>query len=349
MKNLSKRFREIDSSGMYDRVVAFPDQVEEAVSLARGCRFPVAGDIQNVIICGMGGSAIGGDLAKDYLIDNLEIPVEVSREYRLPAYAGEKSLVLISSYSGNTEETISSMRDAIRKGAALFFISTGGEVKKLADSRQIPGLTVPRGYQPREALAFSFLPILHFLGYFCTGLDLAAAASEAVDVLRGLSAGLRVPDEGNEVFTLARRLKDHFPVIYSQSRFFSSVVTRWRSQLSENSEILSSTNCLPELDHNEIMGWGENEDLLNRCHVVFLKDPGFHERVLLRWQLTREIIDTKAEGVTEVESEGDGLLARMLSLIYKGDFVSLYLSYLYGVDPTPVVRIEFLKDRLSGN
>jgi glucose/mannose-6-phosphate isomerase len=138
-------------------------------------------------------------------------------------------------------------------------------------------------------------------------------------------------------------------VLYTFSRHFSSVVTRWRSQLAENSEVLSSSHQLPELNHNEIMGWEQNMELLARIHVIFLKDGGFPGRVSLRWKLTREIIEEKAGMVTEIESEGESLLARMLSLIYKGDFVSLYLSYLYGVDPTPVEKIRWLKERLSGD
>jgi len=347
VKDILKNVKTVDSSGMYDRMCNFPGQVEDAAKLASRFRPDTGSQIENIIICGMGGSAIGGDLAKDFLVDRLPIPVEVNRDYELPDYAGKKSLVIISSYSGNTEETLAAMNGAIARKSILVAYTTGGEVGRLADTAGIPALIVPDGFQPREAVAYSFIPILFLLGSYCEDLNLEGEVNEAVSMLRELSGILGRPASGNEAYDVALCLHNRFPVIYSQSRYFRSVVCRWRSQLAENSKILSSSHLLPELNHNEIVGWGQNADKLAESHVLFLRDKGFHERVSLRWALTREIIDDLACGTTEVESEGKGLLARMLSLIYKGDFVSLYLSCLYGVDPTPVENIRFLKERLS--
>jgi glucose/mannose-6-phosphate isomerase len=295
----------------------------------------------------MGGSAIGGDLAKDYLVDNLTVPVEVVREYDLPGYVGKRSCVVISSYSGNTEETVSAMKESLARGATLVALTTGGEVEKLAEANGIPLLRIPAGFQPREALAFSFIPILSILGSRCRDLDFEGEIGQAVEVLRSLSKRLAGPDEENEAYRLARALRDRFPVIYSRSKYFRSVVNRWRSQLAENSEVLATTHLLPELNHNEIVGWGQNREFLSRTHVIFLTDAGFDTKIRLRLDLTREILEPLAGGSSEIRSEGEGLLSRMLTLIYKGDFVSLYHSCLYGVDPTPVDKIVLLKERLS--
>jgi len=339
--------RKVDTRGMYDKICAFPDQVEDAARLARSFKPDLGEKIENIIICGMGGSAIGGDLAKDFLTDRLPIPLEVNRDYGLPAYAGRKSLVIISSYSGNTEETLSAMDEAEKRKTVLAAFTTGGEVGRLAGASGIPVLRIPEGFQPREAVAYSFIPILYLLGSFCGNLDLESETHGAVSVLRRLSGTLGNPDRDSEAYGIASALYDRFPVIYSQSQYFRSVVTRWRSQLAENSKILSSSHLLPELCHNEIVGWRKNIEIPPGAQAVFLQDRAFHDRISLRWELTRQIIMNSAGRVIEVESEGEGLLARMLSLIYKGDFVSLYLSCLYGVDPTPVENIDFLKKRLS--
>ncbi|MFQ6103143.1 MAG: bifunctional phosphoglucose/phosphomannose isomerase [Candidatus Glassbacteria bacterium] len=349
MKDLLGKLQKVDSEGMHAKMSAFPAQVEEASQLGRAFRYGAFEQIDNVVVCGMGGSAIGGDLAKDYLIDSIRVPIEVNRDYHLPAYAGKRSLVLVSSYSGNTEETISSLRDALRRGSVIRGLTTGGEIERICVSKGIPLLKIPLGFAPREALAFSFIPILFLLRPFCEGEDLEGEVAEAIITLNELSSKLSNPGQENEAYLLARDLYGYFPVIYSQSRHFSSVVRRWRSQLAENSEVLASSHQLPELSHNEIMGWEHDGDLLSRFHVVLLKDQGFNKRVLMSWKYILEIIKDKAGKVSEIGSEGKGLLARMLSLIYKGDFVTLYLSYLRGVNPTPVDKIELLKRRLAGS
>jgi glucose/mannose-6-phosphate isomerase len=332
---------------MYGKLLAFPEQVEDAAERAGAFPFTPPSGIECAIVCGMGGSAIGGDLARDYLRDFLRIPLEVIRDYRLPAYIGKKSLVIVSSYSGNTEETVSSMREALRVGAVVVALSTGGEVMRLAREHGVPHFELPSGFAPREALAYSIVPLLFLLRPLSGSVPLGEELAEARSLLRDLSPRLGTPDEVNEAYSLARELQGRFPVIYSAARHFGSVVTRWRSQLAENSEVLSSSHHLPEMHHNEIMGWRPGEDFLGRCHVIYLSDRGFHERVRRGWAHSSELIRKCAGGVTEVQSQGKGLLARVFSLIYKGDFVSLYHSFLRGIDPTPVARIEFIKDRLS--
>lgn len=345
---LLARLRSESTGEVYDRMLSIPAQAEDAFVRAGGWEFSPPRTVGNVVICGMGGSAIGGEIARDCLLENLSVPVAVNREYRLPGYAGHESLVVVSSYSGDTEETVSSFEDALRRSASIVALSTGGEVARLAGEHGVPLFRLPGGYQPREALPSMLFFFLHLLSAWCRDLDLESEVSEALEVAGTLCPVLADPATENEALDAARAIVGSMPVVYSSSRHLAGVTARWRSQLAENSEMLSITNLLPEMNHNEVMGWSRKSPPFP-LSVLFLDDPGEHPRIKLRWRYTRELIEPLASGVTEIRAEGKGLLARMLSLICKGDFVSLYHSCLRGVDPTTIANIRFLKDRLSGD
>jgi glucose/mannose-6-phosphate isomerase len=345
--DLLARLRSGPAGLMYDRMRAFPSEVEESFARARAWDTPVPRGVENVVLCGMGGSSIGGRIARDFLTDHLTIPASVSRGYLLPGYTGEKSLVVVSSYSGDTEETVSSFEDALRRGARIVALSTGGEVARIAGRHGVPLFPLPAGYQPREALAPMLLFVVRLLSAWCRDLDLESEVAGAVEVLGRLCPELADPDGGSEALAVARSLAGTLPVIYASSPHLGGVADRWRSQLAENSEVLSIVNLLPEMNHNEIMGWG-GESPRVPLSVLFLDDPRAHPRIRLRWKCTRELIEPRAASVTEIAAFGTGLFARMLSLICKGDFVSLYHSCLRGIDPAAIANIRLLKDRLSG-
>jgi len=341
-----------DRSGMLETIESFPAQCRDAKSIGYGFDLPASFKIQykNVVSTGLGGSAIGSDLARSYIADDSETPLFVNRNYRLPGFVGEGTLVIASSYSGNTEETISAYKDAKVKKAKIIAVTSGGELRKLATDDGFPVLTIPGGLQPRCALGYSFFPLLIVLVKIGVVKDRAEDIDEAIEVLTSLkvkSLGYAVPEKKNIAKTIARSLYNKFPVIYAGGDHTDSVVTRWRGSLSENAKVLSSGHVIPEMNHNEIVGWENPAKLLKDFVAVILRDSGDNPRVAKRMDITKKILAKAGVKVIEVNSRGSSLLARIFSLIYIGDFVSFYLAILNKLDPTPVERIAYLKKELA--
>jgi glucose/mannose-6-phosphate isomerase len=341
--------RRIDPTAMYSWLSDFPRQVEEAVRI--GTQSPLALNtkgVKTIVVTGMGGSAIGGDLIRSYLSNELEVPFLVSRSYALPAYVNRRTLVIVSSYSGNTEETLSSYRDAVRRGAKVLCITTGGEVERLAGQHGHSCIKVPAGLQPRAALGYSFFPLLIALSRLGFIKPQQRGIKETVGALKSRSLVYRNPrDPGNLPLKIADHLHGRLPILYSASDHFDAVNVRWRGQISENAKQLAFGHVLPEMNHNEIVGWNMDRSLMKRMTVVFLRDRGTHPRVQLREEITKKIVKSYASDVLEVRSEGRSLLARIMSLVYLGDWVSYYLAILNQQNPTPVKAIEYLKGELA--
>jgi glucose/mannose-6-phosphate isomerase len=338
-----------DRSGMRSLIYDFPRQVEKAVEIAEASKieFPIS-KIQNIVVCGLGGSAIGGDLLRSCLADEIHVPVAVSRHYFLPEYVNEKSLVIVSSYSGNTEETISSHKDAVKRRAKIFCITSGGAVKRLALQRKESIIEIPGGLPPRAALGFSFFPMLITLSKLGFFKSKKREIFETISLLKekALMYG-KAASQDNRALRIAETLQGKLPVIYSSADRFDAVNVRWRGQISENAKTLAYGHVFPELNHNEIVGWEVLEEVMKKIHIVILRDKEDNERVQHRMDITKEIVRSFADGITEVHSEGKSLLARMFSLLYLGDWVSFYLAILNDIDPTPVKKIDFLKNELA--
>lgn len=341
--------KKVDPKGMYNWIANFPNQIEEAVSIGKQANFRLnTKGIKNILLTGLGGSAIGGDLLRSYLSTELEIPFIVNRYYTLPKFVSSRTLVIVSSYSGNTEETISAYKEAIKKRAQILCISTGGEVAKIAQKRRHPWIQIPPGLSPRAALGFSFFPLLIALTRLGLIKSKEKDIKETVQLLRTKISIYSDPaDSTNAPLNLAKELKDKLPIIYSPAEFFDTVNIRWRGQIAENSKQLAWGHVLPEMNHNELVGWKVLKDLMKQMHVVFLKDSGTHKRVKTREEITKQIILQYAGAVTEIHSEGKSLLTRLFSLIHLGDWVTLYLSILNNEDPEPVAVIDHLKNELS--
>ena len=347
MTNSNSQYR--DPSDMRRLILGFPRQVEEAAAIgdASKIRFAISG-IRNIVVSGLGGSAIGGDLLRSYLADEAGIPIAVSRNYSLPAYVGAHSLVVVSSYSGNTEETISSYNDAVRRKAKILCITSGGTIKQLASKKKQPVIDIPGGLPPRAALGYSFFPtliVLSKLGFFKSKKK---EINETVLMLKEKATIYGDPDsQQNKAIAIARSLHGKLPVVYSSVDRFDTVNVRWRGQISENAKTLAYGHVFPELNHNEIVGWEVLKDVMKKIHVVILRDNKDNDRIQLRMNITENIIREFADGITEVHSEGASLLTRIFSLLYLGDWVSYYLAMLNDVDPTPVKKIDFLKEELG--
>ncbi len=340
--------RRLDAGGMYDAIRQFPRQWREGRAHADradlgGLR---AGSLRPVLVAGMGGSAIGGDLLRALALESAPAPVVVSRSYRLPAWVGAETMVVVSSYSGDTEETLAAMDEALRRRATVVCVATGGQVLDRAQREGLPFIQMPGGLQPRAALGYSLTALLVLaerIGLLDPG---EAAWQEAEALLEERAAALANP-AGNPALDLATALRDRLPWIYSGEGLMEPVNLRWRTQLQENSKTLAAGNVFPELNHNEIMGWQQPSDLHKRLAVVVLRDRGDHPRVQRRIATTRALLEARAGCWIEVESRGTHPLARLLSLVHLGDWVSFYLAVVRGVEPTPIPLIDLLKERLA--
>ncbi|MBN2453360.1 MAG: bifunctional phosphoglucose/phosphomannose isomerase [Candidatus Omnitrophica bacterium] len=344
--------RRCDPSGMARVIASFPRQCRDACCIVNGSDIPASyrRRYHNIVCAGLGGSAIGADIARSYLADEVKIPIFVNRNYTLPAFVGRNTLVIVSSYSGNTEETLSALRDARSRHARIIAITSGGKLKEIAMSNSIPVVTIPPGLQPRAAIGYSLFTLLDVLS--TTGVigDRTKEAHEAIGLLEKMKdtmIGISVCSRKNIAKKLARHMYRKIPVIYASQEHMDAVCTRWRGQLAENAKTISSTHLFPEMTHNEIVGWEEPEKALKNLIAIILRDCGDHPRVSRRMDIVRKIIKSRGVEVIEVNSRGRGLLARILSLVYIGDYVSLYLAVLNGCDPTPVESIAYLKREVS--
>ncbi len=337
---------------MLGTIAAFAAQCRDAKDIGYKFNLPDTFKTQykSIVSTGLGGSAIGSDIARSYIADESKIPLFVNRNYRLPDFVGKETLVIASSYSGNTEETIAAYKDALARGAKIIAITSGGELQKLASSDGFPVLRIPKGYEPRCALGYSFFPLLIVLSKIGIIKDRAKDINEVIEVLKMLNVkliGAGVPEKKNIAKRIAKSLCNKFPVIYAGPDHTDCVVTRWRGELSENAKTLSSGHVFPEMNHNEIMGWEDPAKLLKDFVAVILRDSDDNPRIAKRMDITKKIIAKVGVKVITVDSIGSSLLSRIFSLIYMGDFVSFYLAILNKRDPTPVERITYLKKELA--
>ena len=354
-----KEIASIDREGMCKIVERFPEQCKEAIKIAEGLVLPrevkIPGKTQigydkpaNIIVAGMGGSAIGGNLLKDWLRNRLTVPIEVCRGYHLPAYAGEETLVLAVSYSGNTEETLTAYLEAIDKGCMTIAVTSGGLLQEFSKKLGVPYVWLPSGYPPRSAIAYLFFPLVYSL----EKLRLIQVAEEVEETVASVTelrdeVKLETPTSLNPSKKLAIGLKDSIPFICGFD-LYESVALRIKTQLNENSKIPAKTESFPELNHNETVGWTGSRDLTKNFSVVLIRDDWEEPVIRTRIDVTRSLVfDEGAKEVLEIRGRGRGRLARMLSAMYIGDYASIYLAILNHIDPTPVTIIDKLKNKLE--
>lgn len=339
----------VDTSNMYNLIKQFPAQVKEAVAIGNSVNLkPKGRGIENVVLCGLGGSAIGGDLLRNYLAGELPFPFLVNRTYTLPRFVGPKSLVIISSYSGNTEETNAAHREALKRRARVLCISSNGATEKLARARKTPLIKIPGGLPPRAALGYSFFPLLIALNKIGLIKSKQRDIKETLAMLEEKAVQYGTPDPStNRALELAELLRGRIGVVYSSTERFEAINTRWRGQVAENGKSLLFGHVLPEMNHNELVGWKVLAEEMRNLQVFFLRDKDDHRRIAYRMDITKQIIAEHTSRIAEVWSDGTSLLTRMFSLVYLGDWMSFYLAILNAQDPTPVQVIDHLKLELA--
>ena len=338
----------VDSQDMAAATAALPEQVFDAASAARGLEgLPAREAVENVVVLGMGGSGVAGDILLAAAAPFMAVPVVVVKSYSLPHFVGEGSLVFAVSFSGDTEETVEAATEAAVQGARVVAVTGPGEIAKRAAGWGAPVVQVPTDIpQPRAALGALAIPplvVLEEIGLFpgaTQWIDLA------VDQLGRRRDALL--DDGNEAAELARRIGRTFPVVYGGGAIGATAAQRWKTQVNENAKAPAFWNRHPELCHNELSGWGQHGDVTRQVFtLVHLRHDHEHPQVSRRFELTTDALREVVSGVEEVRAGGEGELAQLLDLILFGDFVSLHLALQEGLDPGPVPVQEDLKAALS--
>ena len=341
--------RSLDASGMLGLVGAMPEHVEKALVVSSNVPVgaPRSG-YRNVVVGGLGGSAIAGDVVKTLADERAGVPCSVVREYTPPRFAGPETLFFCSSYSGNTEETLSLYEEAKASRAGLVCLGSGGELQRRAILDGVPFLKMEEGLPPRAALGYSFFMIYDVLRRLSILPGEPGEVEETVTLLRkkALEYGEEVPSAENPAKQLALSLHGKTVVTYG-TRLTQCAALRWKCQFNENSKVPAFMNVFPELDHNEIVGWRGAAATGTPYAVVVLRDASEHPRISRRISITSELMRADFVHAAETWSEGRSLVTRIFSLIYVGDFASIYLAFLNGEDPTPVRKIQELKRRLS--
>ena len=345
--NNPNKIKLIDKQDMLSFCVQAPLHYEKVAKLAKTItlKYPKP---KTIIVAGMGGSAIGGELLKDWARDKIAVPIEVCREYSLPAYADKNTLAFVVSYSGETEESLSIFLDAIKRKCMTVCISSGGMLHEFAEKLSVPHLHVPSGMVPRATLPYLFIPLPILLEKMGLVSGVTLEISETIRILRQVS-DLNSPEKPlNENFSkkLASNIWGTVPVVYGFG-IYRAVAQRLKTQLNENSKVPAKWEFFPELNHNEIVGWEAAKELAKYFSVILIRDNDEAKAMRQRIEATKELICKESVKVFEVQSVGKSMLAKMSSVICTGDFTSVYLAVLRGIDPTPVRTITLLKEKMK--
>ena len=339
-----------DPSGMLRAVLGMPEDCARGYRAGRGTgEVPTGEGLTAVAVCGMGGSGVVGDVVQALYRGRLGVPVVVVKGPELPEFCGKDTLVACSSYSGNTAEVLACFEEAVRRGCRTVAVTSGGELARRAADGDVPLVALPEGFlMPRAALGalvFATLGLLERVGLVP---EEAAEVEATVGTLTSLASaiGPERPLASNRAKALASRMVDRFPVIWGADGIGAVAATRWRTQLAENAKVPAFASSLPELNHNEVVGWSEG--MGERFFLVSLRHAGEHPDVTQRFRVTVDVVATSGLEYDEVWAEGESPLVRLMWLAMLGDAASVYLAYLRGVDPTPIEAIARIKAALEG-
>lgn len=321
-------------------VANFSKQLSEAIAIGTNAKLNSAGaEIRNVLICGLGGSGIGGSIVTELVAGNTKVPINVSKGYFIPSYVNENTLVIISSYSGNTEETLQCMELALAKKAKITGITSGGKVLEMAKAKNFDCIVVPGGMPPRSCLGYSLTQLFFILGFHkIINTNYRSELEAAVKLLDTEEKNIIA-----EATDIAAKLKDKTPVIYATT-YNEGIAIRFRQQLNENSKILCWHHIIPEMNHNELVGWTQKNDNLS---VLIFLDRDEYSRNLARVEINKEVIRKYTSNITEIYSKGNSVIEKAIYFIHLGDWISVSLGELRGADLMEVNVINHLKSKLS--
>lgn len=300
-------------------------------------------DFSSIVFCGLGGSAISGDLLSDYLSDEMTIPFNVVRGYNLPAFVNEETLVIISSYSGNTEETISCFEKALMKKSKIAVITSGGKIGEMAKKNKLPIVMLQSGFQPRYALGQGFFSLLKIF----QELDFTDEESNVNTIINlWKSKAEEYSSEDNKASELANELIGFIPVIYSSEYLFSTGY-RLKCQLNENSKLHAFHNVIPEMNHNEIIGWESFKEKQLNVKVIYLIDKDYHPQNLKRFETLKKLLIEQKVDVLFLSSDEASKKVRIMDLIFLSDWITFYTAIQRGYDPSEIDFIHRMKQSLT--
>ncbi|MBS7651595.1 bifunctional phosphoglucose/phosphomannose isomerase [Candidatus Bathyarchaeota archaeon] len=335
----------LDKGGMLKALSLFPQGLGEGSKAAEGLDISFKRGYRALVVTGMGGSAIGGQILSDWLLEDSPIPVQVSRGYHLPGFVDEKTLLIAVSYSGNTEETLTALEEGLRRGCQVVAITSGGAMERLSVENGIPMIKIPSGMQPRASFPWQFSAMIILAGRMGLSPSVEEEFEEALEVIYALRNELvpETPTRLNRAKELALALKGTIPFIYGP-RIFEGVAYRFRTQINENSKAPASSGSFPEGFHNEVMIREAREELRRPLSLVLIRDPKGERRVERKIDAFKNLLEERVSRIVEISTSGSGKLSRILSVIYIGDYASVYLGLIYGLDPSSTDSIKTLKE-----
>ena len=334
---------------MFKSIFDFPDQIEKAVEIGKNIVLrKTYSKVNKIVLAGMGGSAIGGDLLSLVLKNYVSVPFFVSRNYNLPNWVDENSLVICSSYSGNTEETLSSFNDARSKNATIIGITTGGILSTWLKEYDYDEITIMGELQPRAAIGFSMIPMMFLIMQILKiDLDLESILKKTRNELLEYRNLYSKMVSHNPVYSLAKKIYKKYVIIYGETGVTDKLAIRLKGQLCENSKMLAFVNEIPEMNHNEIVGWENNPHLFAHLVILWLVDSSGHVRNLKRVKITKSILDKFPVEQYTIHLKGKSSIDQIFHSIHYGDWLSYWCALLHQTDPTPVDKINFLKKALE--
>jgi len=336
----TKNNSQIDKSNMRQVILDYPKQFGNILKSAKD--FKIEGDFENIIICGIGGSALAASVFTtwlDYSKTKTAVPIYVHRDYGLPKQANKNSLVICISYSGNTEEPLSGFQEAIKKGIKTAAIASGGKAEEICGENNIPLIKIPSGIQPRSSTGYLFTALAKIL----SGLKLIEDPSKEI---METAEELRKTNQESDGKSIAEKLFNKIPVVYA-SNSLKHIARSWKIKFNENSKSPAFYNYFPELNHNEMVGFSQDRKENGNFHILILRDQNDHPRNLKRMDLFAELVKSKGVGLDSVDIKGEKPLFKIFSAIILGEWVSYYLALKYNVDPTPVEIIEEFKKKMA--
>ena len=325
---------------MNEYINDFTKHLKEALIIGKKVELNHAqSEIHNVLICGLGGSGIGGTIISDLLRDKVKVPISINKNYTIPNFVNKNTLVIASSYSGNTEETLSALEECQKRGAQISCVTSGGKMQKMAEEKKFNNIIVPAGQPPRAMFGYSFTQLFFLFHHYGLIDDSFVKRINKSIILLEAEAEL-IKTEAKKI---AIKLHKTTPVIYTASGF-EGVGVRFRQQINENSKMLCWHQVIPEMNHNELLGWRINTE---RLGVIFFRNECDHYRNQARIEINKSVISDYTSNIIEVWSKGSSKIENTLYHIHLGDWISWYLSEMNNVDAVEIDVIEFLKNSLA--